>query len=228
MKIESTNGAMIQNGKIEKGQPMDAVSKSIQKQIENAQEELKNISANEELTLDEKMKKRQEIQKQINDLNIQLKNHEMELRKENQKKETVKKEPAKSDMQSMIAADSAMKQAKVQGSVASKYEGRANILKVEIQQDKSIGAGGNTKLKEDELAKAERVAQNATKAQLTILAEANNDMSESSSVEKEEESKETKPEGDKKEVGEKEANEKAVNEKEEQQTKNYASVDIRL
>ena len=39
----------------------DSVSKGIQKQIENAQKKLQDLSSNEEMTLEDKMKKRQEI-----------------------------------------------------------------------------------------------------------------------------------------------------------------------
>ena len=46
---------------------------------------------------------------------------------------------SKDSMQAMISAESAMKQAKVQGSVATKMEGRAGILKAEIKQDAARG-----------------------------------------------------------------------------------------
>ena len=115
---------------------MDSVSKNIQNQIANAQKKLQELSSNEELSIEDKMKKRQEIQQEINNLNQQLRQHQMEQRKEQQTKKTSmddmlggsRKTAPKSgnqsaglsqaSMQAMISADSAMKQAKVQGSMA--------------------------------------------------------------------------------------------------------------
>ena len=45
---------------------MDSVSKNIQNQIANAQKKLQELSSNEELSMEDKMKKRQEIQQEIN------------------------------------------------------------------------------------------------------------------------------------------------------------------
>ena len=58
------------------GQASDSYSRSIQKQIANAKEQLQQLSANKDMTMEEKMKKRQEIQKQINELNNQLRQHQ--------------------------------------------------------------------------------------------------------------------------------------------------------
>ena len=60
---------------------MDSVSKNIQNQIANAQKKLQELSSNEELSIEDKMKKRQEIQQEINNLNQQLRQHQMEQRK---------------------------------------------------------------------------------------------------------------------------------------------------
>jgi len=51
----------------------------------------------------------------------------------------------------MISADSSMKRAKVQGSMATQMEGRAGVLESEIKQD---AGKGNTEKKEEELARA--------------------------------------------------------------------------
>ena len=67
---------------------MDSVSKNIQNQIANAQKKLQELSSNEELSIEDKMKKRQEIQQEINNLNQQLRQHQMEQRKEQQTKKT--------------------------------------------------------------------------------------------------------------------------------------------
>ena len=79
--ISGTNGQMGQMGM---RQATDSYSRNIQNQIANAQKQLQDLSSNEEMTLEEKMKKRQEIQQQINDLNMQLRQHQVEQRKEKQ------------------------------------------------------------------------------------------------------------------------------------------------
>ena len=86
MKINGLNGANTQNGGMNMMQLNDSVSKNIQNQIANAQKELQELSANKEMSIEEKMKKRQEIQQQIAELNQQLRQHQIEQRKEQQAK----------------------------------------------------------------------------------------------------------------------------------------------
>ena len=72
MNISGVNGSgspVLQAGA---GQAEDAQSRNIRKQIEEAQKKLQEVSANGELSSEDKMKKRQEIQKQISDLRMQL------------------------------------------------------------------------------------------------------------------------------------------------------------
>ena len=65
---------------------LDSVSKNIQNQIANAQKKLQELSSNEGLSIEDKMKKRQEIQQEINNLNQQLRQHQVEQIKEQQTK----------------------------------------------------------------------------------------------------------------------------------------------
>ena len=74
----------------------------------------------------------------------------------------------------MISADSSMKQAKVQGSMATQMEGRAGVLESEIKQD---AGKGNTEKKE-ELADLKAKVQSATSAQMSSLSDANKSMEE--------------------------------------------------
>lgn len=67
-------------------QATDEVSRNIQKQISDTQEQLQSLSSKEDMPMEEKQKKRQELQKKISDLNNQLKQREIELRKEKQQK----------------------------------------------------------------------------------------------------------------------------------------------
>lgn len=190
MKIGGLNETGIQAGQMGAGQASDSVSKNIQKQVADAQKRLQELSSNSEMSIEEKMKKRQEIQKQISDLNSQLRQHEMELRKEKQqvkgntmedmlggsRKASTSKTGSQSaglsqaGMKAIISADSAIGQAQVQGSVAAKMEGKAGILESEIKLD---GArGGDTAKKEEELAKVEQTAMSAAASQMNTLGEA--------------------------------------------------------
>lgn len=170
MTIGSATGASnnhMQTGGSGMNMQTDSVSKNIQNQIANKQKQLQELSSNEEMSLEEKMKKRQEIQQEITTLNQQLRQHQIEQRKEQQSKgssmedmlggsqksiKTGKQNSglSQSNMQAMISADSSMKQAKVQGSVAVQMEGKASVLESEIKMDQ--GRGQSTKKKEEELA----------------------------------------------------------------------------
>lgn len=200
MRINGINGTNTQTGTIGMAQANDSVSKNIQNQIANAQKKLQELSSNEELSIEDKMKKRQEIQQEINNLNQQLRQHQMEQRKEQQTKKTSmddmlggsRKTAPKSgnqsaglsqaSMQAMISADSSMKQAKVQGSMATQMEGKAGVLESEIKMDK--GRGASTEKKEEELADLQAKAQAATAAQVSTLADANKKMEEAAVAER--------------------------------------------
>lgn len=198
MRINGLNGANPPAGGMNLTNATDLVSRNIQKQIANAQKQLQELSSNEELTLEEKMKKRQEIQHQIADLNNQLRQHQIEQRKEQQakntsmddmfgsSKKTAKKAENKStglsqaSMKAMISADSAMSQAQVQNSVAAKMEGRAGVLESEIKLD--AARGDNAEAKKEELAEVEQKAVKAESTQMNTLAAANKDLEEAAKV----------------------------------------------
>ncbi len=234
---------------------MDPVSKDLQQQIEKLKNDLKEISANQEIPTEAKMKKRQEIQKQINDLEIQLRQHQMEAKKEERQK---KKEESSFDeltgtkpqkkqggsqtagmstgsMEAMISADTAVKQANVNGSTAKKMEGRANVLKAEMMMDGGRGGSSNVGLKEAELAKANETAQKATASQMESLVQAGETLEKAAKDEKTEGKKEEneKKEGEKKASGtdEEKQEENPLKTPDQEQEENniaYHPVDVRL
>ena len=238
MTINGINGENTQMGQMGMNRATDSYSRNIQNQITNAQKQLQELSSNEDMTLEEKMKKRQEIQQQISDLNMQLRQHQMEQRRAamgGQGKQQTKgssmggllggtgKAGSKSaglsqaSMTAMISADSAIKQAKVQGSVATKMEGRSGVLQSEIKMDQAIG--GNTQKKEEELAEVEQKAQAAVSSQFSTLADANRTMEEAAK----EDSRKEKEDKDAKSVNGKDAAETTS-----QQPTPYVPVDVRL
>lgn len=208
MKINGLNGANTQNGGMNMLQTNDSVSKNIQNQIANAQKTLQELSANKDMSVEEKMKKRQEIQQQITELNQQLRQHQIEQRKEQQAKKSsmenmlggskqkaskVEKQNAglsQASMRAMISSDSALEQARVQGGVASKMDGRAGVLEVEIKLD--MARGNDVEAKKEELAEVQEKAINAETAQMNTLAEANKEIEEAAKAEQQAESADDK------------------------------------
>lgn len=221
MTINSINGANTGIGQMGMNQATDSYSKSIQNQIANVQKQLQELSSNENLSLEEKMKRRQEIQQQISDLNMQLRQHQVEQRKEKQQAKDSSMDDthggtgntkagnnstgfSQAGMAAMISADSSIKQAKVQGSVATKMEGRSGVLKSEIKQDQA--RGGDTQKKEEELAEVEQKAQEATSSQISTLADASRKMEDAARADSREE-KEDQDDKDAKTINKKDTDE---------------------
>ena len=191
MRINGLNGTDMQPGTMGMTQANDPISKNIQNQIANAQQKLQDLSSNEEMTLEDKMKKRQEIQREIASLNQQLRKHQIELKREQQSKNSLSMDDVSAStknisvnkgtgmsqegMQAMISADSSMKQAKVQGNVVTQMEGRAGVIESEIKQD---AGRGNTEKKEAELEELQAKVQSATAAQISTIADADKSLKE--------------------------------------------------
>ena len=193
-------GTTLRNG----GMQSDSYTKSIQRQIADAQQKLQDLSSNEDLSLEDKMKKRQEIQQEITNLNQQLRQHQMELRREQQSQKSssmdeliagTKHTSAKkgtglsqASMQAIISADTSMKQANVQGSVAAGLKGRAGVLESEIRQD---AGKGNTEKKEQKLADIQEKVQSATAQQMSLVARANQEVEEAAKADSAENTEKT-------------------------------------
>lgn len=86
MTVGNISGINSQVMTIGMGQATDSYTKDIQNQIVDAQKQLQELSSNKDMTQEEKMMKRQEIQQQISDLNMQLRQHQMEMRIQAQQK----------------------------------------------------------------------------------------------------------------------------------------------
>lgn len=179
MGNSSVSGAGMQMGQ----NGMDAFSQNIQRQIAAKQKQLQEVSKSQDMSMEEKMKKRQEIQQEIAQLNNELRMHQIEQRKEQQSQKaassddqrTVKKTKkgrtglSESAMSAMISADSSIKQAKVQKSTASHLEGKARVLRSELATEKGDAVIGQ---KQKELADLDSKAEQAVAAQASSLADA--------------------------------------------------------
>lgn len=181
---------------------VDPVSKNLQNQIANAQQKLQSLSSDEKMTPEEKMKKRQEIQQEITSLNQQLRQHQIDQRKEERAKEQAKNAMAdmqkadsekpenkesglsKTKVNAMISADSSMKQAKVHKNVETQLGAAVSVLQSEIHLD--AGRGQSTEKKQEELAKVEGRANAAASSQMSVLGDANKAMKEAAEEERDE------------------------------------------
>ena len=209
MKIGGMNGALAAgqtgaSGVLEE----DAFTKNIKNQIAQAQKEMQQLSANHELSMEDKMKKRQELSQKITDLNNQLRQHQVEQRREKQQQmaaEKKKSEPdtkenlSKDSMKSMISADVSIKQAKEQGSTVVHMKAEANVLKMEIKQDASRSA--NVEVKQEKLSKIGQKIADAEEGQMKQLAQADKSLKEHAkdTVEKKSSKEEEKEESEEKE-----------------------------
>ena len=182
MTVGGINGAAFPGANSNIG--TDSVAKSIQNQIANARKQLQELASNNDMQPEEKMKKKQEIQQEINSLNQQLRQHMSEKRNEQRQKTQNTQNTSQTDMQAMLSADSAMKQAKVQGSTAKGLEGKAGVLKVEIKLD--AGRGGNVEKKREQLVSVEQKALAAQAGQMSSLASANRKVKEAQEADREE------------------------------------------
>lgn len=92
-------------GETKAAQSADVVSKGIQDDIENVQREKQALSSKEELSVEEKMKKRKELQQELSSLNAKLRQRQAEIRREQQK------ETAAGDLRAEDSKDSEEKKA---------------------------------------------------------------------------------------------------------------------
>lgn len=169
-------GLLAQAGQVGVSQTADAVTKALNKQINELKKQLNELSTDTSITMEEKMNRQQTLQQQITDLQNQLRQHQMDQRKEQLKEKTENaKSSEQAGMEAVISADSAVKNAEVQGNTAARMEGRANELKSEMELDAGRGSGAiPSKLKE--LAKAEQAAKDAKATQMQLLGDADQDI----------------------------------------------------
>ena len=172
----------------------DSETKSFQNQIASAQTQLQKLSANNEMSSEEKAKKRQEIQKQIMELNNMLRERKAELRREKQQKaaeegnsgeeplpgqqvkpETVHIESNTSSspgissrhMKSLISADAAIDKAELADNISNELESRVQVLQGEIRQAEANG--GYVEAKKGEVQSLENKVAKISGAKANII-----------------------------------------------------------
>jgi len=190
--INSVTMSNVQSGQLVLSSMGDPVSRSLQNQIEEVERQIQNLSSDENMSVEEKQKKNQELQVKLTDLQDRLQQHLTEERREQQeaRKQAAEQKPYdKTGMQSVISADAAVKNAGIQENTAARMEGRAAVLKSEMELDGSRG-GAPIKSRESELARAEQGMENARSSQMQMLGKTNQTLTNGD--EKEEEPEEVK------------------------------------
>ena len=205
MKVNGTGTTNMQAGMFSQAGAGDTVSKSLQSQIASAQKQLQELSSNDRMSVEEKRKKRQELQKQIADWNNQLRQHQIEERKKKQQEQEQKK--ANTDtrqkqnttqgaenglsgesMQAMIGADVSVKQAKIQSSTAGRLEGKARVLETEAKNSSDEAV---VEQKQGEAASLQAQAQTAVQNQMDTLSKAKDDLEKATARNKADKEEET-------------------------------------
>ena len=159
-------GSAAQNGS--SGNSSDSVIKGIQSQIDHVHDQMQSLSADKELTLEEKMERRKELQDELSGLKNQLMQRNMQIQQEKLEKKNREIEKNAADqaaketkgqdqnagsgsaaqpsgsldtfeMKGLISADSSMSQAQTAESVRSSLQGQANVLEGEIRLDAARG-----------------------------------------------------------------------------------------
>lgn len=157
---------------------------NLQNQIAGKEQRLNRLSADSELTAEEKAKERQELQQQIRELNRKLRLQQMEKEEEAQKaakekerkvqlaeeKKTEEKNDAENpadgmetvkprleSIQKMLTSDSNIQQSLIRESVAGRQEAKIKVLETEIKSDTLYGT--DTTAKEEELSALRRRKQ---------------------------------------------------------------------
>ena len=183
----SGNSVGTQPFRINMNSGSDPTSRNIQNQIAAAQKQLQDLGDKKEMPPEEKMKKRQEIQQQISDLQNQLRQHQIEQRRENGSgsgtsmddllggsrhiRGKIKNDTGMSSagMQAIISAGSSMEQVKAKGALKTEMEGRAGVLDAEIKLDSA--RGDDVSKKKEELARVEAKAQDISASQMSIISD---------------------------------------------------------
>ena len=203
--INSIKMSGIQSGQLPISSMQDAETKRLQSQIEEVWRQIQNVTADENMTIEQKQKKKQELEEKMADLQDQLQQHLSEQRQEQQEEriKTAEQKPYdETGMQSVISSEATLKYAEIQEAAADRMENRAVVLKSEMELDAGRNRGP-IKSKEKELMKAEQGAENARSSQMQILGKTNRNLADAVEAEQD-------PEEARKEKEEKEAAKKAT------------------
>lgn len=163
----------------------DAAIKNARQQIEALNKQLQALSENEDMDPKTKSEKKQELQKQISDLNTQIRQREIELRREkqeamptkNNRQEKAEKSSggfSQSVSDGLISVSNALKGAKALHGLGKRLSGRAGELNAEIKAD--LARGADTAAKEKELEKVNKGIKSTAEESIKMLGAAKKEL----------------------------------------------------
>lgn len=198
--IQSQNAASYNS--VNKQQGNDPVIKNAQSQIEELRKQLQELAENKEMDPKTKSDKKQQIQQQISDLNTQIRQRQVELRKEQQApKQSAEKQAEKEQMEektganaggfsktgtnALISAANSVEVSDAVGKINTSLKGQAKVLTAQIKTDAANGA--DVTAKQAELEKVNKGIQNTSSAQAEALGKADSELKNAADVETEKE-----------------------------------------
>ncbi|MBS6062500.1 FlxA-like family protein [Criibacterium bergeronii] len=138
----------------------DDIKESLQNQIMNIQKRMGEISDSTTLSLEQKKQLKEELQEELKNLNKQIIEREMQIRKESQEKqekemkEKLEKNNPKTEQEQttsdIFMFSNTLTQIRVENSVRTRMKGQARVLASEIKQDEMYGS--DTTKKKEQLA----------------------------------------------------------------------------
>lgn len=129
----------------------DSESKNIKNEITGVQQQMKNLSSKEELSVDEKKNERRKLQQEILSLNTELRQHQEELRRSQRReilmaemqKERTKKEEEKPEDKSKTEETSTDKAEEIKVSAGRQQTEEADKLKEESTENETKKVNGD-------------------------------------------------------------------------------------
>lgn len=129
----------------------DSKSKNIQNEITGKQQQMKRLSSEEELSVNEKMNEEKKLKKEISSLNTELKQHQEELRR-TQRREMMMSELKEEKEQA--------EEEKSEDRVQSAQNSAGKSEEKNLPADKTQSETANTNLKEDLVEKESKIVDN--------------------------------------------------------------------
>ncbi len=174
----------------------DEFTRSIESEIDAKRKELEALAEKQNMTPEQKTKKRQELQQEIHELMQELRQHEIEVRREKtEKTESMedmlgggerRKEKiygfSEKSAEALISAEGRLKSVNAENAVKTRLEGHAGVLKGEIFMDKARGISDEKK--EKELSEIEERTAKLSENQGQLLSDIDKDIKEASDNEK--------------------------------------------
>ncbi len=177
----------------------DEFTRSIESEIDAKRKELEALAEKQNMTPEQKTKKRQELQQEINELMQELRQHEIEVRRERAEKTESMEDLlgggrkysrekdntygfSEKSAEALISAEGRLKSVNAENAVKTRLEGHAGVLKGEIFMDKARGISDEKK--EKELSEIEERMAKLSENQGQLLSYIDKDIKEASDSEK--------------------------------------------